>query len=50
MENVGGNWCGDGGGAHNAFYRAEEVVRRGVSGGGLAAGSKCDFNGCHFRM
>jgi hypothetical protein len=39
---------GDGGGAHNAFYRTEEGVRRGVSGGGMVAGGKCDFNGHHF--
>jgi hypothetical protein len=29
---------GDGGGAHIAFYSAEEGVRRAVSGGGMAAG------------
>jgi hypothetical protein len=40
--------AGDGRGAHSTFYRAEEGVRRGVSGGGMAAGGKCNFNGCHF--
>jgi hypothetical protein len=27
MENEGGNQCGGGGGAHSAFYRAEEGVK-----------------------
>jgi hypothetical protein len=40
--------AGDGGGAHSAFYRAEGGVRRGASGGGMAASGKCDFNGRHF--
>jgi hypothetical protein len=30
--------AGNGGGAHSAFYRAEEGVRQGVNGGGMAAG------------
>jgi hypothetical protein len=48
MENEDGNRCEGWRGAHNAFYRAEEGVRWGVNGGGLAAGGKCDFNGRHF--
>jgi hypothetical protein len=38
MENEGENRCGGWRGAHSAFYRAEEGVRQGVNGGGMAAG------------